>query len=1422
MDSQSAADVHGVPETPSMIAQRSDTSDMRTPRSNLGYGEGDQVWTPSETYGYRRCTIVSMNGSDSFLVECRDDENPAQGGQYSVRPAEVKPYYDYGPEKTWADNTEMVHLDDANILHNIRKRYYRDEIYTYTANVLLAINPYKSIPGLYTPEKIAEYRGRSPGMLPPHPYAIADTAYRQQLREKDKKNQALVISGESGAGKTETAKHTMQYLTQVSRTDAAHGGRIQERIINSNPILESFGNASTVRNSNSSRFGKYNEMYFDAVGSLMCAGIKTYLLESSRVVHQQPGERNFHVFYEMLAGLDPDDLDQLQLENCHPYKLLYADGSQPLEQDSPQMMREREKFSELRRAMATFVSQEEQMEFWEVIAALIHLGEVEFVDLTGGQGEQPLGSPTPRTPCASPGPGGSPTDAPDTDVQPKVEVHEDSQDALDQAAELLDISRLSLEQALKFKEMRIPGRPVILSPRSQAQAMQTLQSIIKILYKRLFDEIVRKINESSAGRSDTAPSERFNSIGTLDIYGFERLQTNSFEQLCINLANERLQQFFIEEVLEAEQRVYAEEGLDIPRVKLPDNRPVVNSIESITVILDEHSLRARKGLVRENDADNKFCEHVHRDHIKDPRHNSGPVLPLKMSSSAARAGNAMRLHDGFQIRHYAGDVSYTTKGWIEKNSDALVPEVEGLLCDTKKNLTSRLSEPNNVNAASTNNSVSQKYLGNLNDLLATLQRCHVHYIRCFNPNDKREPGHFIQKYVLEQVKNCGTEELVKIMHYGYPNRCMLGELRQRFTEMLPPDFARYRDREFMLGLMLAFEIDESQWTIGTRRLFLKAGQLRVLENMRDVGSMASKEIIKKIRMQFARRKVRSVVKMIAIATWWPKYIRKQRRSNFLRRLRQSLFVFVRLHRWLRKARTSLYGKQPTPPHLKKDFKASAHMGHGCRQQGNGRLICRGFPKAFVALNLYEEPEYPSFLKRDINMRSPIEDNVLKIWQHDTTENVLLHNGSEVLVARFSPKVLCQARAPLGLDDVRRLDVAESSQALPLDDVPHVDWHIPVVTIMCQHRMDKQMFASCDENNDITVWRWHGTDASDPSKIAFRMIGAYVGLGPEEQVLGMCFLSQNVVPRRITDQQGTVLVILRTNPNNKNWLFMQVISIYQGSHYTELIKTVPIHTAQIAAAAADEDLEIHFFEASHTERVLMIGGRHILKFYTVDTRQEGDKSIISLEPVLDVVQEFAEVRDASFTTCLSLPPPTPSIGMLDWVVIGDDAGRLLGWKFNSDDHGNITLDESMSGKFRSNLHTPGVRIRSLIGIYGSSADSHYRHVQNSGLSYSLFLNKVAMEDRCFYSLAEDGKLLVWRMRKEGWKSSPESQLPTMESAQVARADEASMPQAALSGQNVACHASRLLPNILLWYDQRTESFRFCDRRLESKECRAGGA
>ncbi|CAK8993911.1 unnamed protein product [Durusdinium trenchii] len=738
---------------------------------------------------------------------------------------------------TCSDNTSLVHLNDATILENLKARHEVDEIYTYTASVLLAVNPYKDVTGLYGESQCLRYRGKHIGALPPHPYAIADTAYRALVR--DRKNQGFIISGESGAGKTETAKIVMEYLGYVSGSCNQKTEQIQRRVEQAQPILESFGNAVTMRNNNSSRFGKYNRVFFDEHGILVDASVTTYLLESSRVVVHARRERTYHCFYEMLRGLPDEKLSQLHLEREKLYLLLASDAQEDLADDqkwhSQFQDRDAKLFHKLCGALSTVgFSGDEIDKIFQVLAGLVHLG-----DLSNGEKDE-------------------------GDEAATVQL---DQEILNKASALLGMDSDELGGALRRRRVRVThaGRESLHEvPRTTSQFRHALHSLIKALYKRLFERLVQRIN-SSFGEWRRLPEEdeKWYQIGILDIYGFERLQRNSFEQLCINLANERLQQYFVEKlqwhsdslttsmnVLVAEQDLYKREGLPWIGLELPDSTPVVSAIVQTFKTLDEYSQQLAKGF--EKTSDEGFCQKTVEDSQKDVQRKE-VLRPLKMSNKrGSKAGTSLAMNEGFVVKHYAGMVEYNTKGWLDKNNDRLLAECEDLICTSSFDFVASLGEADAGKVPF--RSISKKYCADLENLLETLNTCHLHYIRCFKPNEFQKPAIFSQTLVLDQLVQCGTIELVKIMHDGYPNRSPFNTIVQRFRDLLPESFQRYGMRTFIEALMLAYEVPEQEWALGMSRLFLKAGQLKALEDMRSEGAEADPERLKAIVHSIIRKK----------------------------------------------------------------------------------------------------------------------------------------------------------------------------------------------------------------------------------------------------------------------------------------------------------------------------------------------------------------------------------------------------------------------------------------------------------------------------------------------------------------------------------------------------------------------------------------
>jgi len=808
------------------------------------FNSGDHVFVACPEHkdaAFLAGQITSISSCDVATVKISDKNAADVDEERQVPCCELRARFARNDTSTCQDNTALVHMNDAMIMQNLQLRHKQDEIYTYTASVLLAMNPYKDIGGLYSEQQCARYRGKHIGALPPHPYAIADTAYRALVR--DQKNQGLLISGESGAGKTETAKIVMQYLSFASGAASDLATRIQTRVLNAQPILESLGNAVTMRNSNSSRFGKYNRVFFDDSGTLVDAGITTYLLESSRVVVHGVGERTYHCFYEMLSGLTAEKLEEFKLERGKNYRLLsngkMVGGFQE---------RDAANFKRLCESLKTVgLTDEDVDDSLRILAGLIHLGDV--IKDTGDAvaGEE------------------------DTDQEVKLVDLDD--ECSKRAASLLGMDPDDLFATLKRKKVAVPGRNSFHEvPRTVFQARQALHSLIKAIYKRLFEFIVNRINDSFkelrpecvANDSEEAPDPEWRHIGILDIYGFERLQKNSFEQLCINLANERLQQYFVENVLRAEESLYKREGLAWTEITLPDSQPVVNCIAKVFLKLDEYSQQVAKGVG--NCTDQTFCQKITEESMKDERKEV--LKKLKMSNNRLSTGGA-KMNDGFAIKHYAGWVDYNTSGWLDKNNDRLLSECESLICDSQRPFVKSLGEENSKVPF---RSISKKYSTDLEMLLKTLGTCNLHYIRCFKPNAEQKPNIFRQQLVLDQIIQCGTIELVKIMHDGYPNRVGFEELTRRFKDLLPEKFQRYGMRTFIEALMLVYDVPRDQWELGMSRLFLKAGQLKALEDMRSGGVKPDPDKLAAIVSGIIRKRWKRAIQSVSLCLYVPRFI----------------------------------------------------------------------------------------------------------------------------------------------------------------------------------------------------------------------------------------------------------------------------------------------------------------------------------------------------------------------------------------------------------------------------------------------------------------------------------------------------------------------------------------------------------------------
>ncbi|XP_036766207.2 unconventional myosin-Ig isoform X4 [Manis pentadactyla] len=540
---------------------------------------------------------------------------------------------DEGPQCGKPDFVLLDQVTMEDFMENLKLRFKKDHIYTYIGEVLVSVNPYQELP-LYGPEAIARYQGRELYERPPHLYAVANAAYRaMKLRSRDT---CIVISGESGAGKTEASKHIMQYIAAVTNpSQKAEVERVKDVLLKSTCVLEAFGNARTNRNYNSSRFGKYMDINFDFKGDPVGGHIHSYLLEKSRVLKQHVGERNFHAFYQVLWGCDDKELQELHLQRNPALYNLTRQGAGLSASDSD----ERSHHQAVTEAMRVIgFSPEEVGSVYRILAAILHLGNMEFVETEAGGLEQG-----------------------------HLAVAEEV--LVNHVAELMATPRKLLLRSLLARTVASGGRELIEKGHSAAEASYARDACAKAVYQRLFEWVVDRINGVMEARGrDPRRDGKDTVIGVLDIYGFEVFPVNSFEQFCINYCNEKLQQLFIQLILKQEQEEYEREGIAWQSVEYFNNATIVDLVErphrGILAVLDEACSAA--GTI----TDRIFLQTLDTHHRHHPHYASRQLCPTDKTMQFGR---------DFRIKHYAGDVTYSVEGFIDKNRDSLFQDFKRLL-----------------------------------------------------------------------------------------------------------------------------------------------------------------------------------------------------------------------------------------------------------------------------------------------------------------------------------------------------------------------------------------------------------------------------------------------------------------------------------------------------------------------------------------------------------------------------------------------------------------------------------------------------------------------------------------------------------------------------------------------------------------------
>ncbi|KYQ91225.1 myosin-5b [Tieghemostelium lacteum] len=806
------------------------------------FQEGQSVWIPHSTLEWVGAEIISYPEDSNEITLRIEDGEDIDDDKREVK-VKLPQVYPKNPDilEGVNDLSSLSHLHEAAILHNLHYRYNLNQIYTYIGKILISVNPYQMLP-LYGREMITAYYGKQLGTLSPHVYALAEDAFKDM--RYDGTSQSILVSGESGAGKTQATKYLLQYFAAMGNLIKESSGQnqsstnsssttsnnnntptspnirksstihnpnsqdksIEERVLESTPLLEAFGNAKTLRNDNSSRFGKFIEIHFNEYGSIIGAKILTYLLEKSRIVKQVLNERNYHIFYQILTGLDSDQKEKFYLKEVSDY--YYLNQSECMEIDG---VSDEKTFKETLHAMqVSGINQDEQDNLFRVLSAVLLLGNITFENKQGSEDSSQV-----------------------VDSEPLAQV-----------AELLGCPQDELEKTFLLRKV-VSGKEVLFLGNHKERAENARDSLAMYLYGMLFEWLVMKINSSmSIDQTNSTPGVKSNQksksfIGVLDIYGFESFDQNGLNQFCINYANEKLQQLFNQHVFKEEQQEYIKEKIDWSYIDFNDNQDTLDLIEKkpicIITLLDEETMFPK---ATSQSLANKFISKL---------------------SSHSKFEKPRFSNTAFTINHYAGKVTYDTDQFLEKNKDFIIPEQIALLHKssvpyiklilsvpllTMKQPSGGSSSANSGSSSSSSSSmkftsVVSQFSTSLSGLMKTISQTTPHYIRCIKPNPDKMPEVFNKTDVINQLRCGGIMESVRICTAGFPTRKSIQEFYHRYKILAPKSMQLARssnsqnlksNTEKLLGSIDT--LSDDKYKLGLTKVFLRAGQLANLEDMR--------------------------------------------------------------------------------------------------------------------------------------------------------------------------------------------------------------------------------------------------------------------------------------------------------------------------------------------------------------------------------------------------------------------------------------------------------------------------------------------------------------------------------------------------------------------------------------------------------------
>uniref|UniRef100_UPI0037E7D6D8 unconventional myosin-VIIb n=1 Tax=Semicossyphus pulcher TaxID=241346 RepID=UPI0037E7D6D8 len=1211
----------------------------------LHLSKGDFVWVDSSV-GVPIGAEVKV--TDTGQLQLIDDEGKThkvnkktEGTIRPMHPTSVK-----GVE----DMIRLGDLHEAGLLRNLLVRHKEGLIYTYTGSILVAVNPYQLLP-IYTTEHVHMYTDRRLGELPPHVFAIADSCFFNMRRNK--KNQCCIISGESGAGKTESTKLMLQFLAAVS----GQHSWIEQQILEANPILEAFGNAKTVRNDNSSRFGKYIDVNFTKGGAIEGARVEQYLLEKSRVCRQAPEERNYHIFYYMLMGMSDEQKKMLSLGNAAEYNYLTMGNCTSCEGRDD--VRE---YAHFRSALKILMfTENDSWEISKLLAAILHLGNVNF-------------------------------EATIVNNLEGCDVRKSSN--FNMASQLMEVAPKALEKSLTERSF-MTTRESVTKPLTSDQAVDGKDAFVKAIYGRLFIWVVGKINAAIYKPSEDTKEVR-QSIGLLDIFGFENFNKNSFEQLCINYANEQLQQFFVRHVFKLEQDEYARENIVWKHIDYKDNQRTLDLLASkplnMLALIDEES-GFPKG------TDTTMLQKMNTVHGK------GDIyIPPKNNYETQ-----------FGVQHFAGVVYYDSRGFLEKNRDALSTDLIQLMETSNNKLLKQVFQseltsntvkssvnPKMVITAATNSlrqaadgkkrvpTLTGQFRQSLDSLMKTLTVCQPYFIRCIKPNDFKKPLLFDRELCMRQLRYSGMMETIRIRKAGYPVRYTFQEFLDRYRVLLktslcdPKTESKEKCCESICETVLTGEGD---WKTGKTKIFLKDfhDTMLELERMKELNEKALliQKVLRgyKYRKQFLRKKAGALV----IQKYW--------RGHKGRKLYKVVQLgFARLQAQVRSRQLHFQYKRKREAALVLQTQIRGYLARKeWKRKRNAVILLQAHTRGALARKALKKKKRDLYLTakdKEAEQRALMEkqkhlEEVLR-QKKENESDAQVDNITDQVEKMFEflvPGTVGgqEGQAPVGFEkfegmiteeiDIDDLPMAE---ALPKEDFDDLDEYSfskfasmyfqgAATPSNIRQRLRQPLLYHEDEGDvlaSLTVWwiilRFMG-DLPEPRKQARAQVSS-----PQERFLPQDLISRK--DRRLSHMVGLDQRVLRNKkpptvqeepvPNRKTSIFTDLLtrtrkpSAVPETAQNPKVYTVPEGSPRARKGSTFTDLLSRNRKASTVQEIGIPKSTSALRKPSIIMEESDDLTEVSKPPTLQTVQEDSDVMTGEGPT---LDRPLTSFEKLHIIV-----------------------------------------------------------------------------------------------------------------------------------------------------------------------------